>query len=54
MDPTELEERIMKEIFQNEFSAAAQGCSELDTWLGAHLADLMQAEGLIDSAITQG
>jgi hypothetical protein len=48
-DPNEVEDKLLYNFFVDNLPKAVQYAMELDVWLGAHLADLMQAEGLIPS-----
>jgi nuclear pore complex protein Nup85 len=48
-DPNEVEDKMLYNFFVDNMPKAIQYAMVLDVWLGAHLADLMQAEGLIPS-----
>jgi hypothetical protein len=49
LDPNELEDKMLYHFFVDNLPKAIQYAMELDVWLGAHLADITQAEGLVPS-----
>jgi hypothetical protein len=48
-DPTDLEDMIQSSLLSGECSKALDYASQLDPWLAAHLADIMQALDLLDT-----
>jgi nuclear pore complex protein Nup85 len=46
-DSTDMEDQMMMHFFSSNFPKALERAVIIDPWLGAHLADLMQAEGLV-------
>jgi len=50
-DPTDLEDMIHASIFSGQSAETLQHAFQLDPWLSAHLADLMEPLQLIESDI---
>ncbi len=50
-DPTNLEDMIHSALFSGQPEQALRHSSQLDLWLSAHLADLMEPLCLLDSEI---
>ena len=48
-DPTDKEDSVYTALFQGAPRAALEKAEELDIWLAAHLADLMEPIELISS-----
>lgn len=48
-DPTDAEDMIQSSLFSGDCSKALNYASQLDPWLAAHLADIMQALDLLDN-----
>ncbi len=48
-DPTDLEDMIHSSLFLGKPRQALSEAAQLDTWLAAHLADLMEPIELIDA-----
>ena len=49
-DPTELEDVIHAQLLTGEVTKVLASAEKLDVWLSCHLADVMNALGLLDDA----
>lgn len=52
-DPTSQEDMIHASLFAGNPEEALEYASQLDTWLAAHLADIMKIIGILDSEIDE-
>ena len=50
VEDVEFEEKLLMYFFTDQLSKAAENATKLDTWLGAHLAEIMEKEQLIPSS----
>lgn len=48
-DPTDLEDAIQSSLLLGKPAQALSYAAQFDIWLAAHLADLMQALGLLEN-----
>jgi hypothetical protein len=48
-DPNDVEDKMLYHLFADNLPKAIKYAMELDVWLGSHLADIIQAEGLVPS-----
>lgn len=52
-DPTDLEDMIHASLFSGQLAEALQHASQLDSWLSAHLSDIMESIQLIAADVDE-
>lgn len=50
-DPTDKEDSLHAELMQGRHSQALVIANEIDVWLAAHMADIMEPLGLLESDV---
>ena len=50
-DPTDTEEMTLLHLFTDDLPKAIERTMDLDPWLGAHLADILQNQDLISPQV---